>query len=159
MTLLDILRWIHVTGAAVLFGTGLGIAFFMLLAHRTRKPDLVAHVAGTVVIADGLFTATSILIQPATGIALALLVGWPLTEGWLLLSVGLYVVAGILWLPVVWIQLQLRDLARAAALAQEPLPRRYEKLFRIWFAFGWPAFTAVLAIVWLMVNKPSIRLF
>jgi uncharacterized membrane protein len=96
MTLLDLLRWIHVMGAAVLFGTGLGIAFFMLVAHRTRKPGLIAHVAGTVVIADGLFTATSILIQPATGIALALLVGWPLTEGWLLLSVGLYVVGNFL---------------------------------------------------------------
>ncbi len=152
----DVLRWLHVIGAAVLLGTGAGIAFFMLMAHRTRQPALVAHVAGTVVVADLLFTATAVVAQPLTGLGLALLVGWPLTEGWLLVSLALYVLTGLFWLPVVWIQLRMRDLARAAAREGLPLPGEYHRLFRIWFACGIPAFLAVLAILWLMLAKPSL---
>ena len=154
---LDVLRWLHVIGATVLLGTGAGIAFFMLMAHRTQQPALVAHVAGTVVVADLLFTATAVVAQPLTGLGLALLIGWPLTEGWLLLSLGLYVFTGLFWLPVVWIQLRMRDLARAAAKEGLPLPGQYHRLFRMWFACGIPAFVAVLAIIWLMVAKPSFR--
>jgi uncharacterized membrane protein len=154
----DLLRWVHVIGAAVLFGTGIGIAFFMLIAHRTRDPALIAHVAATVVLADAVFTATAVVLQPITGFALAALVGWPLTEGWLLLSLTLYVFTGCFWLPVVWIQLRMRDMARVACAAGEPLPERYDRLFRIWFLCGWPAFAAVLAILWLMTAKPAISL-
>ncbi len=154
----DVLRWLHVIGAAVLLGTGAGIAFFMLMAHRTRQPALVAHVAGTVVVADLLFTATAVVAQPLTGLGLALLVGWPLTEGWLLVSLALYVLTGMFWLPVVWIQLRMRDLARSAAREGLPLPGEYCRLFRIWFACGIPAFLAVLAILWLMLAKPSLGL-
>jgi uncharacterized membrane protein len=155
MELLDLLRWLHGIGATVLLGTGAGIAFFMLMAHRTRQPALVAHVAGTVVVADLLFTATAVIAQPLTGLGLALLIGWPLTEGWLLVSLALYVLTGLFWLPVVWIQLRMRDLARAAAREGLPLPGQYHRLFRIWFACGIPAFLAVLAILWLMLAKPS----
>ena len=155
MELLDLLRWLHGIGATVLLGTGAGIAFFMLMAHRTRQPALVAHVAGTVVVADLLFTATAVIAQPLTGLGLALLIGWPLTEGWLLVSLALYVLTGLFWLPVVWIQLRMRDLARAAAREGLPLPGEYHRLFRIWFACGIPAFLAVLAILWLMLAKPS----
>lgn len=154
MPWIDLLRWLHVIGATVLFGTGAGIAFFMLMAHRTRDPALVAHVAGTVVVADLLFTATAALLQPLTGYALARLVGWPLTEGWVLLSLGLYVLVGIFWLPVVWIQLRLRDLARRVAASGAPLPPAYHRLFALWFACGWPAFAAMLRILWLMTAKP-----
>jgi uncharacterized membrane protein len=153
---LDVLRWLHVIGATVLLGTGAGIAFFMLMAHRTRQPALVANVAGTVVVADLLFTATAVVAQPLTGLGLALLIGWPLTEGWLLVSLALYVLTGLFWLPVVWIQLRMRDLARAAAKEGLPLPGQYHRLFRIWFACGIPAFAAVLAILWLMLAKPSL---
>ncbi|WP_407527185.1 DUF2269 family protein [Methylobacterium oryzisoli] len=156
MPWIDLLRWLHVIGATVLFGTGTGIAFFMLAAHRTRDPVLVAHVAGTVVIADAVFTATAAVLQPLTGYGLARLVGWPLTEGWVLLSIGLYVGVGLFWLPVVRIQLRLRDLARDAAAAGQPLPPAYDRLFRIWFACGWPAFAAMLAIFWLMTAKPAL---
>lgn len=156
MPWVDLLRWLHVIGATVLFGTGAGIAFFMLAAHRTRDPVLVAHVSGTVVIADGLFTATAAILQPLTGYALARLVGWRLTEGWVLLSLGLYGFIGLFWLPVVWLQIRMRDLARAAAAAGEPLPPAYDRLFRIWFICGWPAFAAMLAILWLMTAKPTI---
>jgi uncharacterized membrane protein len=153
---LDVLRWLHVIGATVLLGTGAGIAFFMLMAHRTRQPALVAHVAGTVVVADLLFTATAVVAQPLTGLGLALLIGWPLTEGWLLVSLALYVLTGLFWLPVVWIQLRMRDLARAAAREGLPLPGQYHRLYRVWFACGIPAFLAVLAILWLMLAKPSL---
>ena len=158
MELVHFVRWLHVIGATVLLGTGAGIAFFMLMAHRTRRPSLVAHVAGIVVIADLLFTTTAVVAQPVTGFGLAYLIGWPLTEGWLLLSLALYVLTGMFWLPVVWIQLRMRDLARTAAREGLPLPRQYHRLFRIWFACGIPAFLAVLAIVWLMLAKPSLGL-
>ncbi len=152
----DLLRWLHVIGAAVLLGTGAGIAFFMLMAHRTGSPVLVAHVAGTVVLADTLFTATAVVAQPITGLLLAREVGWSLTEPWILLSLGLYVLTGLFWLPVVAIQLRLRNLARAAAAAGTALPPAYHRLFRIWFACGVPAFAAVLAIFWLMLARPSL---
>lgn len=128
----------------------------MLVAHRTRDARLVAHVSGTVVIADAVFTATAAVAQPLTGLALAYRVGWPLGEGWLLASIALYGVVGLFWLPVVAIQLRMRDLARAAAAEEGLLPPAYDRLFRIWFACGWPAFAAMLAILWLMTAKPSL---
>ena len=155
----DLLRLVHVLGAAVLLGTGAGIAFFMVMAHRTRDPKTIAHVAGTVVVADTVFTATAVVLQPITGIWLAHLVGWPLSEGWIVLSLALYVVTGLFWLPVVFIQIRLRNLAQQAAHDGGALPAQYFRLYRIWFAFGFPAFFAVIAIFWLMLAKPSIPLF
>jgi uncharacterized membrane protein len=155
----ELVRLVHVIGAAVLFGTGAGIAFFMVMAHRTGDPSAIAHVAGTVVIADTLFTATAVVLQPITGIWLAREVGWPLTEGWIVLSIALYVLTGLFWLPVVWIQMRLRDLARDAVRTQAQLPERYFQLYRIWFACGFPAFFSVVAIFWLMLAKPSFELF
>lgn len=152
------LRWLHVIGATVLLGTGAGIAFFMVMAHRTTQPALIAHVAGTVVIADLVFTTTAVIAQPFTGVLLAWQIGWPLTEGWIVTSLALYVLTGLFWLPVVWIQLRLRDLAREAAAAGVPLPARYHQLYRIWFACGFPAFLAVLAIIGLMLARPSLSL-
>ncbi|MBI1236256.1 MAG: DUF2269 family protein [Alphaproteobacteria bacterium] len=149
-----ILRWLHVGGATVLLGTGAGIAFFMLMAHRTKDPALIAHTASVVVIADALFTATAVILQPVTGILLAWTVGWPLGESWIVLSLILYVVTGAFWLPVVWIQMRLRDLARVAHADNAPLSARYHKLFHIWFACGIPAFLSVLAILWLMIARP-----
>ncbi|MDC0657530.1 DUF2269 domain-containing protein [Leisingera sp. SS27] len=151
-----ILRWLHVIGACVLLGTGAGIAFFMMMAHRTRDAALIAHTASVVVVADLLFTATAVIAQPITGGLLAWRLGWPLSAGWLALSLGLYVLTGLFWLPVVWIQLRLRNLARAAAETGEALPARYHCLFAIWFACGIPAFAAVLAILWLMLARPDL---
>jgi len=159
MMLEQLLLLAHVIGATVLFGTGAGIAFFMVLAHGTRDPKLIAHVAGTVVIADTLFTATAALLQPVTGYLLVRLVGWELTDGWISLSLLLYVFTGLFWLPVVGIQIRMRNLARAAAAARAELPAAYFRLYRIWFAFGFPAFFAVIGILWLMLNKPTITLF
>lgn len=150
-----LLKLAHVVGATVLLGTGAGIAFFMLMAHRTGQPALIAHTARVVVIADTVFTATAVIAQPITGAALAHLVGYPVMSGWIGLSLILYVVTGLCWLPVVWIQLKLRDLAAEAARRGAPLPPRYFSLFRIWFVLGFPAFAAVTGIVWLMLAKPS----
>lgn len=152
----EILRWMHLVGACVLLGTGAGIAFFMLMAHRTRDAALIAHTAGVVVIADTLFTASAVIIQPITGYLLAREIGWPLSEGWLALSLVLYVLTGLFWLPVVWIQLRLRDLARDAVATGRPLPDRYFRLFRVWFICGFPAFFAVAAILWLMLTRPAL---
>lgn len=149
-----ILRWLHVGGATVLLGTGAGIAFFMLMAHRTRSAALIAHTASVVVIADAIFTATAVILQPVTGIFLAWAAGWALGESWIVLSLVLYVVTGAFWLPVVWIQMRLRDLARAAHADNAPLPEPYFRLFRIWFACGIPAFLSVLIILWLMIARP-----
>jgi uncharacterized membrane protein len=155
----DILRWVHIIGATVLFGTGAGIAFFMLMAQRTGRPDLIAHVADTVVIADTIFTATAVVVQPITGVLLAQAMGWPLSEGWIVLSLLLYVATGLFWLPVVWIQIRIRNLARQAVIENGPLPAEEQRLFRIWLACGFPAFAAVLAILWLMVTRPAINLW
>jgi len=151
-----LLRWLHVIGAAVLLGTGSGIAFFMVMAHRTRDARLVAHVASSVVLADFLFTATAVVAQPLTGYLLARLTGWPLETPWIAVSLALYLVTGAFWLPVVAMQMRMRNLARAAAAAGEGLPPLYFRLYRRWFAFGFPAFAAVLAIIWLMLARPSL---
>jgi uncharacterized membrane protein len=151
----DVLRWLHVIGATVLIGTGAGIAFFMLMAHRTGDAKLIAHTAAVVVIADWIFTATAVVAQPVTGVLLANALGWKLTEGWLIASMALYVLIGAFWLPVVWMQAKMRDLARAAAAENAPLPDRYHELYRLWFACGVPAFTAILILLWLMLMRPA----
>jgi uncharacterized membrane protein len=156
MTTYYLLKWLHVIGSTLLLGTGAGIAFFMLMAHRTRDVRVIAAVARIVVIADYLFTATAVVAQPITGVLLAEATGYSLGEGWIRLSILLYLFTGAFWLPVVWMQSRMRDLAAAAAAGGTALPPEYHRLFRRWFAFGFPAFTAVLAIFWLMIAKPEV---
>ena len=152
------LKFVHVIGAAVLLGTGAGIAFFMLMSHLGGKPTVIAGVARIVVIADFVFTASAVFVQPLTGILLARLLGYALWEGWIAWSIVLYFVTGACWLPVVWMQMRLRDLAAQAERNGSPLPPQYHRLFWTWFAFGFPAFGAVLGIYWLMIARPSIGL-
>lgn len=154
-----ILRWLHVIGACVLLGTGAGIAFFMLMAHRTANALIIAHTAGIVVLADLLFTATAVIAQPVTGALLAWRLGWSLGEGWIVASLLLYILTGLFWLPVIWIQMRLRSYAQYAAASQINLPSEYHRLFRIWLACGIPAFAAVLTILWLMLARPDLALF
>lgn len=156
MTFYLLLKFAHVIGAAVLLGTGAGIAFFMLMANRTGNAATIAATARIVVIADLVFTATAVVAQPVTGLLLARETGLDLSEGWIVVSIGLYLVTGAFWLPVLWMQAKMRDLAKAAAEAGEALPARYYRLYRLWFAFGFPAFAAVLAIIWLMIARPEI---
>jgi uncharacterized membrane protein len=154
-----VLKYLHIVGAAVLLGTGSGIAFFMLMAHLSGKAAVIAGVARIVVIADFIFTATAVVLQPITGALLVVNVGYSLWDGWVIWSIVLYVLTGALWLPVVWMQMRLRDLATIAAAEGKPLPEQYHRLFWLWFAFGIPAFAAVAIILWLMIAKPQIAFF
>lgn len=150
-----LVKLVHVLSAAVLFGTGAGIAFFMVRARRTRDPSIAAAVGRMVVLADFLFTATAVVVQPVSGLALIHLQGYRLDEPWLLASYALFLLVGACWLPVVWIQQRLTRLAAAAAAQGEPLPAAYDRLYRLWFALGWPAFAGVIGIYVLMVSRPS----
>jgi uncharacterized membrane protein len=154
MTLYFIVKYLHVLGAIVILGTGTGIAFFMLMAHRSGDPAFIARTAAIVVIADMLFTLTAVMLQPVTGGLLMALSATRLAERWLVMSLGLYAVAGLFWIPVIFMQIEMRDLARVALAQRQPLPPRYFALFRRWFGFGIPGFGSVMLILWLMVAKP-----
>lgn len=149
-----ILMVIHILSGAVLFGTGAGIAFFMLRAHATKDPRTVASVGRIVVLADFVFTASAVVVQPISGLALIHLQGYALTEAWLMAAYALYVLIGVCWLPVVWFQWRMVKLAAAAVAVGAPLPPAYHRLFRAWFILGWPAFAGVIGIYALMVAKP-----
>jgi uncharacterized membrane protein len=151
-----LLKTVHMVGAAVLLGTGAGIAFFMLVAHLRGDPHEIAGVARTVVLADFLSTASAVVLQPVTGVWLAWSTGHSLLDGWIALSIALYIVTGAFWLPVVVMQMRMRDLAVAAVAKGAALPRQYHRIFWWWFAFGFPAFAAVLGIFWLMIARPAI---
>ena len=150
-----LLKFAHVIGATVLLGTGAGIAFFMLLAHRTGDAKIIAGVTRIVVIADFVFTASAAVVQPITGALLANFGGYTLFSGWIGISLVLYLVTGAFWLPVVWMQVRMRALAEAAVRDGTVLPPLYYRLFHTWFAFGFPAFAAVIGIIWLMITKPG----
>jgi uncharacterized membrane protein len=149
-------KFLHVVGASVLFGTGLGIAFFLFRTERKEGPAAIAATLRTVVVADYLFTATAAVAQPLTGFALVHLGGYDLGQTWLWGSLALYVLIGACWLPVVYVQIRMRNLAQAAATDGKPeLPASYRRLSRLWFWLGWPAFGSILVIFWLMIAKPA----
>lgn len=152
--LFHVVQYLHALGAIVIIGTGIGIAFFMLMAHRSGDPAFIARTAEVVVVADYLFTLSAVLLQPVTGSILMWLSSTSITEGWLMTALALYVLAGLFWLPVIFIQIEMRDLARTAAAEGAPLPPRYFALFGRWVMCGIPGFGAVLIILWLMFVKP-----
>ncbi|KKZ84106.1 hypothetical protein B5K05_23590 [Rhizobium phaseoli] len=148
------LKFLDIIGATVLLGTGAGIAFFMLIAHRTGNAKTVAAVARIVVFADFAFTTTAVIAQPVTGLALAWYVGYSLWEHWIVSSIVLYLITGAFWLPVVWIQMEMREIAKEAAANGEPLPADTIGCSGPGFIFGFPAFVSVLGILWLMITRP-----
>jgi uncharacterized membrane protein len=152
-----VLKFLHIIGATVLLGTGAGIAFFMVTAHRSGNVATIAGVSKIVVLADFVFTATAVVVQPITGVALAQVVGYSLWDGWIVLSILLYLLTGAFWLPVVWMQMRMRNLAADALANHTPLPPQYHRLFWTWFAFGFPAFAAVMGIFWLMIERPTLQ--
>jgi uncharacterized membrane protein len=153
---ITILTFLHILSAIVLFGTGLGTAFHGFVNNLSRDVRTIAVANRTVVLADWIFTAPAVILQPVTGLLLALRHGWPLSTGWLLWAVGLYALAGACWLPVVYLQIRMCRMAEAAVAEGTDLPPAYHRMFRLWFALGWPAFAAVLVILWLMVAKPDL---
>ena len=150
-----VVKWLHILSSTLLFGTGLGSAFYMYFTSRTRNPPVIAVVVRYVVIADWVFTTPAIILQPLTGFYLMHLAGFPLNTPWIVWSVGLYLLAGAAWLPVVWMQIRMRDMAEAAAAAGGPLPPRYWQFLRLWVALGVVAFTALVAVFYLMVAKQT----
>jgi uncharacterized membrane protein len=149
------LKSIHLLSMVLLFGTGLGSAFYKFMTDRRGDVAAIASTNRLVVLADWLFTTPTIIIQPITGIALATLAGWPLTTPWIAAALGLYLLAGICWLPVVWLQIRMRDLSAACERTGTSLPAQYRRLARIWFWLGVPAFIAMVAVVGIMVFKPA----
>lgn len=147
-----LVKTVHILSAAVLFGTGLGIAATMLFGHLSGDPAARLFAARTTVRMDMLFTLPAVILQPLSGAWLISQAGFGWREPWLLASYALYVLAGLCWLPVVAIQIRLKAMLEAGALPEDAA---YRRLFRLWFLLGWPAFGAVVAITWLMVAKPS----
>lgn len=147
-------KWLHILSSTLLFGTGLGIAFFMWRAHRLGDARVIAATARTVVIADACFTAPAVLVQFLSGLWLLDTLGLPWTQAWISAALVLFVLVGLCWLPVLWLQWRARVLAEHAVAHGTPLPDDYHRVMRWWFWLGWPAFLSVIAIFWLMVMKP-----
>ena len=150
-----IAKWLHVLSSTILFGTGIGTAFYIFFCARTAEASIVAAVMRHAVIADWLFTATTMVLQPLTGFYLARLLHMPWTTPWIAWSFALYLLAGLCWLPVVWLQIRMRDLALEAAKRRMPLPAQFWRLRRVWVVLGVPALFAFLAIFYLMIAKPA----
>ncbi len=149
-----LLKWLHILSSAVLFGTGIGIAFFKWTTDRGGDVRTIRIISEKTVLADWIFTTPAIIIQPVTGFALMHAVGYPLWTPWILWSLLLYLLAGACWLPVVWLQYRMHNMARSADKSGTALPERYRALDRIWFCLGIPAFCALVGVFWLMVARP-----
>ena len=148
-------KFIHVLSSTLLFGTGLGSAFYMFFVNRSGDVRAIAVVCRRVVWADWLFTAPTAIIQPLTGLYLAHLAGMPLSLKWLAWSIALFILAGACWLPVVWIQVRMARLAEEAVKQGTALPPLFWRYHAIWTALGVPAFIAFILIFYLMVVKPA----
>ena len=150
------LKWMHVLSSTILFGTGIGTAFQMWFVHRRGEPAAIAVVARNVVLADWLFTLPAGIVQPITGFVLMLQSGVDPFASWLVVTYGLYILAFACWVPVVVLQIRVRELAADAVRFGLPLPAEYRSAMRLWFVLGWPAFLALVVIFLLMVGKPDL---
>ena len=148
-------KWLHILSSTLLFGTGIGSAYYMLMTSLARDTRAIAIVVRKVVLADWLFTTTTIVFQPASGFYMVWLAGIPWTSRWLMWTYALYLLAGACWLPVVWMQIRMRDMADEALRTGGELPPLYWRMLRWWVALGIPAFFALVVVFWLMVAKPS----
>lgn len=147
---------LHILASTLILGTGLGTAFFLWFTHRTGQLNAIATAARLSVLADLLFTTPAVIVLPVTGFLLMRQMNLDLHTAWLQATIGLYLLAGACWLPLVWLQWRVRNLAQAAARANTQLPRAYYRCMRVWFVLGWPAFLAVLGILRLMVARPPL---
>lgn len=154
MDIYTIIKVLHVVSSTILFGTGLGIAFFMFRSRFTESVEEKHYAVRTTVLADYLFTAPAVCIQPITGLWLVWQGGFDWTDLWLLATYIIYVIAGVCWLPVVWLQIKMKSMLAHALESGEALPKSYETLFRLWFILGWPAFIGLVIVFFLMVIKP-----
>lgn len=150
-----IVKWLHVLSSTLLFGTGIGSAWYLLFVVISKNVQATAVVSRILVITDWLFTGVTMIAQPATGFYMVHLAGMPLNTPWLRWSIMLFAVALLCWLPVVWVQVKMRDLAAAAAAEKTALPAPFWRYFRAWVVLGIPAFFAFIAVFYLMVVKPA----
>jgi uncharacterized membrane protein len=150
-----LLKWVHVIASTILFGTGLGIAYFQWSTYRRGDVAAIASVTRLVVRADFLFTTPAVIVQLASGLLLRDMLSLPWSTAWVAWALVLFVLVGACWLPVVVIQMRLARLAASAAAAGNELPAQFHRAMRAWFWLGWPAFLGVLAIFWLMLAKPA----
>lgn len=155
MTFYLTVKTLHIVSATILFGTGLGTAFFMFRTRLAGELREKLFAARSTVAADFYFTAPAAIVQPLTGFWLVRQAGYDWTEAWLVATYILYLVAGLCWLPVVWIQIELKRMIAQSLASGDALPERYHRLFRLWFLLGWPAFIALLIVFFLMVMKPA----
>lgn len=149
-----IIKTLHILSSTILFGTGIGIAFFMLRSHFTTNLQEKYYAARNTVLADYFFTFPAVILQPLTGITLIHMGGHDWADLWLMLTYAIYILAGTCWIPVVWIQIQLKKILDDCLKNGSELPERYYKLFKIWFILGWPAFIGLVIVFFLMVFKP-----
>ena len=157
MEVIFLWKFMHVLGACVLLGAGLGIAFFVFAANRTHHAGVIAVTTRIAAVANLIFIIAGMVVLPLSGWALARAIGFfPLEESWIVLSIYLYLFVGACWLPVVFILFRMRNLARDAAMRTKMLPDEYRRLFVLWFCLGWPALAAVVAIFALMVWQPRL---
>jgi uncharacterized membrane protein len=147
------LKTLHILSMVLLFGTGLGSAFYKWMADRSRNIQHIAVTNKHVVLADWCFTTPTVIFQPISGIAMANVADLPLTTPWIAVSLALYCLAGACWLPVVWLQIRMQKMAESALEASASLPARYWQLARWWFCLGVPAFASMVLVVALMVFK------
>lgn len=151
-----LVKWLHIVSSTVLFGFGAGTAWYLWNAHLTGDAALIAKVGRMVVRADWIFTGTSGVVQPLSGVMLIKLAGYSLIEPWLLAAYALYLLAFSCWVPVVWLQIRAQRLAQQAAESGAEPGADYRHTMHLWFALGWPAFIALTAVFWLMVAKPAL---
>jgi len=150
-----VIKWLHILSATLLFGTGLGSAFYKWRADRSGNTHAIYITNRNVVLADWLFTTPTVLIQPITGFWLLHLLGLSVLEPWVMLSLILFISAGLCWLFVVYLQIKMRDIAYKTIPTKKALPLHYQQLAKIWFWLGIPAFTAIIMVYALMVIKPT----
>jgi len=155
MELYFIVKTAHILSSTILFGTGIGIAFFMFRSHFTNDLQEKLYATRNTVLADYIFTFPAVIIQPLTGFWLIWQSGYDWTSLWLVTTYVLYIIAGICWLPVVWIQIQLKEMILHCIEHDAELPTQYSHYFKLWFILGWPAFVSLIAIFFLMVMKPT----
>lgn len=148
-------KWAHILSATILFGTGIGIAFFKLWGDRQGDARTQYAIMRAVVLADWIFTTPAIIAQLLSGVWLARLAGYPLYRGWVLWALCLFLIAGACWLPVVWLQIRMREQLRAALEAGTAAPPEYAVCRKTWIALGILAFSALVAVFYLMIFKPD----
>ena len=151
-----ILKALHILSSVLIVGTGFGTAYYLFFTNRLGRVSTIADVARLVVRADWWFTTPAVIFQPVSGLWLAHIAGWEWTTPWIMASIVLFIITGLCWLPVVWLQVRLAKMAEQAAANNAALPDLYWRYARRWEWLGYPAFIAMLGVYFLMVLKPAL---